>query len=66
MRPLAWAWAYTQDAAALAAAENLLKIFFIDEDTRMAPEILYAQVNLGDRQLKGDKLFVVAVSAAEG
>lgn len=62
VRPLAWGWAYSQDQSALAEAERLLKVFFIDEDTRMAPEVLYAQVNLGKQPLKGDKLFVVAVS----
>jgi hypothetical protein len=62
LRPLAWAWAYNQDQVALTAAERLLKIFFLDEETRMMPETLYAQVNLGAKPLKGDKLFVVAVS----
>lgn len=62
MRPLAWGWAYGQDKDALAAAENLLKVFFLDEETRMMPETLYAQVNLEQNPLKGDKLFVVAVS----
>lgn len=59
---LAWGSAYLQDGEAAARAEQLLKVFFIDEETRMLPQVLYAQVCLGDKPMKGNKLFAVAVS----
>ncbi|EIW71319.1 hypothetical protein TREMEDRAFT_67696 [Tremella mesenterica DSM 1558] len=42
-------------------AENLLRYFFINHDTRMLPEILYAQCNPSSSPLRGDQAFVIAV-----
>ncbi|RXK37503.1 hypothetical protein M231_05224 [Tremella mesenterica] len=42
-------------------AENLLRYFFINHDTRMLPEILYAQCNPSSSLLKGDQAFVIAI-----
>lgn len=46
-------------------AQQLLQVFFLDPETKMMPEVLYAQVCPGDKPLKGDKVFVVAVSRRE-
>lgn len=49
------------DPAYAATADTLLKVFFLDPETKMNPEVKYAQVNMGDCPMKGDKTFVVAV-----
>jgi hypothetical protein len=43
-------------------AEAYLKVFLLDDATKMNPEVRYAQVCLGDNPMEGDKTFVVAVS----
>lgn len=50
------------DPKYIATAEAYLKVFFLDPETRMTPDVTYAQCCLGDHPLVGDKTFVVAVS----
>ncbi|WVQ83355.1 hypothetical protein IAT38_005494 [Cryptococcus sp. DSM 104549] len=45
----------------LARVEQLLRVFFVDEDTRMVPEVMYAQCRPGDIPLKGDYAFEIAI-----
>ncbi|OXC70416.1 hypothetical protein AYX13_00891 [Cryptococcus neoformans] len=41
--------------------ERVLKVFFIDPETRMVPEVWYAQCNPGSKPLKGDYAFEIAL-----
>lgn len=47
-------------------AEQLLTTFFLNPDTRMVPEVRFAQVDPGNVEAGGDKQFAIAVSALLG
>ena len=51
-------------AAANERASQLLKAFFVDEETKMLPEVEYAQVIPGQEGAKGNSLFIIPVGAA--
>ncbi|KAL1405923.1 hypothetical protein Q8F55_007603 [Vanrija albida] len=41
-------------------ATKLIRTFFLDEETKMCPEVLYSQCCLGDDPVCGDKTFIIA------
>ncbi|WVQ76051.1 hypothetical protein IAR50_005687 [Cryptococcus sp. DSM 104548] len=48
-------------AQCLEHLERLLRVFFVDEETRMVPEVWYSQCNPGWKPLKGDYAFEIAI-----
>ncbi|KAL7425298.1 hypothetical protein Q5752_000986 [Cryptotrichosporon argae] len=60
IRTLAWGTSLPALAARCnAEAEHLLRVFFVDNDTKMLPEVLYAQC-IPDK-LEGTQTFVIAM-----
>jgi len=49
--------------AANERAKQLLKVFFVDAETKMLPQVEYAQVIPGQEGAKGNSLFVIPVGA---
>ncbi|WVO16527.1 DNA phosphorothioation-dependent restriction protein DptG [Cryptococcus depauperatus] len=45
----------------LTRIEHVLNVFFVDEDTRMIPEVWYAQCQPGENPARGNYGFVIAV-----